>query len=872
MRFARRLHSIQDPRWEDAYIDYVQLKEQLKSHNAEDKESTTLTLLRSTEECVELFLRRQFQIVIDTTENLMSNFTASHTAFDSAQPAPHKECLQEISRFIVRLDLFAKVNRDIVRRILVKLRTTHDSELSQILYARPWLRKLAQLNDIVKATQEKSTAILDSYEYDIPSHTFPIDAMGRHALHYAAAYGHQDICVHILQSRDYTVCLQPDAFGDTPLLLAVLSGHASIVRFFLSRFPPGEYHAPTDLDDPRARLLSLAIESGHTESPLYRAARRGYGDLVKLLVGAGVDSNAMENTSQWTPLIVASVYGHSHLVKDLKAAGVNTTHLDRRGWSAVDHASYRGFPKIVEALGSTRAQPRSAIPSRSSTIGLQCPDASAPTVTLDRHTQGVQSNGDAELSHLFVNKYLPKTLPESDLFLEVLASECKEKYRIYLPITEDLDNLPWHFSTRAPDSVRLTFRISRSASRDANRNAVLCSGIALLKSLKGNLRQRVETVGRDHTISLVDESGTHAGDIDFHFLFCHPFRPESDIPVQQQMRSLKPTGIGGHRGMGQNNKNHENLQIGENTLQSFESATKLGADFIEFDVQVTKDLVPVIYHDFLVSETGTDAPMHTLSTAQFMELSRQQSAQVKDALSRRLPWDERARPLFPTRRRTQSLNAPLENGTHCLFERMEHTFEYKLTGLKGNTRSSSIHDPFITLSQLLESSPQSVHFDIELKYPMLFEMDDWKMCPYHMDLNLFTDTILQVLFKHGQDRHIFLSSFSPDLCIMLATKQKTYPVLFLNDSSNWPTGDPRALSLQSAVHFARRWELQGVIMASEPFISAPKLIKFVQDQRLFCASYGNLNDDPECAKIQADAGIDAIIVNKVNLITKVLRE
>jgi glycerophosphodiester phosphodiesterase len=132
---------------------------------------------------------------------------------------------------------------------------------------------------------------------------------------------------------------------------------------------------------------------------------------------------------------------------------------------------------------------------------------------------------------------------------------------------------------------------------------------------------------------------------------------------------------------------------------------------------------------------------------------------------------------------------------------------------------------------------------------MLFEMDDWKMCPYHMELNLFTDTILQVLFKHGQDRHIFLSSFSPDLCIMLVTKQKTYPVLFLNDSSNWPTGDPRALSLQSAVHFARRWELQGVIMASEPFISAPKLIKFVQDQRLFCASYGNLNDDPECAKV-----------------------
>ncbi|MAD83018.1 MAG: hypothetical protein CL912_08640 [Deltaproteobacteria bacterium] len=34
------------------------------------------------------------------------------------------------------------------------------------------------------------------------------------------------------------------------------------------------------------------------------------------------------------------------------------------------------------------------------------------------------------------------------------------------------------------------------------------------------------------------------------------------------------------------------------------------------DVQLTKDHVPVIYHDFLVSETGTDSPMHTLTLAQ----------------------------------------------------------------------------------------------------------------------------------------------------------------------------------------------------------------------------------------------------------------
>lgn len=34
------------------------------------------------------------------------------------------------------------------------------------------------------------------------------------------------------------------------------------------------------------------------------------------------------------------------------------------------------------------------------------------------------------------------------------------------------------------------------------------------------------------------------------------------------------------------------------------------------DVQLTKDDVPIIYHDFLMSETGIDAPLHSLNLEQ----------------------------------------------------------------------------------------------------------------------------------------------------------------------------------------------------------------------------------------------------------------
>lgn len=41
--------------------------------------------------------------------------------------------------------------------------------------------------------------------------------------------------------------------------------------------------------------------------------------------------------------------------------------------------------------------------------------------------------------------------------------------------------------------------------------------------------------------------------------------------------------------------------IRENTIASLKEAANKGADLVEFDVQLTKDLVPIINHDFLVT-------------------------------------------------------------------------------------------------------------------------------------------------------------------------------------------------------------------------------------------------------------------------------
>jgi len=61
----------------------------------------------------------------------------------------------------------------------------------------------------------------------------------------------------------------------------------------------------------------------------------------------------------------------------------------------------------------------------------------------------------------------------------------------------------------------------------------------------------------------------------------------------------------------------------ENTLESVELASKMGVDSIEVDVQVLKDGIPVLFHDFILSEQAQINPARNgfLSNITFEELS-----------------------------------------------------------------------------------------------------------------------------------------------------------------------------------------------------------------------------------------------------------
>lgn len=69
----------------------------------------------------------------------------------------------------------------------------------------------------------------------------------------------------------------------------------------------------------------------------------------------------------------------------------------------------------------------------------------------------------------------------------------------------------------------------------------------------------------------------------------------------------------------------------------------------------------------------------------------------------------------------------------------------------------------------------------------------------------------------------------------------------------------RAGSMKTAVRFAKRWNLAGIVFASESLVLCPRLVKYVKGRSLVCGSYGAQNNCPEYAKVGLVSGISVMV-------------
>jgi glycerophosphodiester phosphodiesterase len=697
-----------------------------------------------------------------------------------------------------------------------------------------------------------------------------------------------------------------DKEGNAPLHLAVLGGHPLTTQALLRgedwRGGGGAIAQTRRAVSKSSVVLAIAAKSNYTaivkmlvkagvdinwqnetgETALHIAARFGHVQCSKILLEGSPEQKAnMELTEKsfaWTPLHIAAVDGHLPVAQLLAEAGADVGKMDSFGWTAKEHAALRGHMDIANLLlPYTPSNGDVASSSEELEHARTSPPSSDTSSLEDRRSNG--STRVAEPIKSFGHRYLKDTslvlvsmgsmdmrknteavkldrvpLAEAhtnqlDTALSVVISAQGaqgEPTIIDLPVQENISTEPILFNTTDISKVKLLFDIVPTYS--GNEKNKVGRAVALLSSVRPTIGTKRMNLQGDVCVPIMAANLEVIGTVNFNFLVITPFsHPNMEINSQQTYwKKMSSTMVIGHRGMGKNLASNKSLQLGENTVPSFIAAANLGAHYVEFDVQLTKDHVPVIYHDFLVSETGIDAPVHALTLEQFLHINPERK-DMPEVARRDLDVVRNNSP--GPRQRSLSMGFA-GDGNNDLDERMKHTRDFKAKGFKANSRGNFIQAPFATLEDLFKNLPESVGFNIEMKYPMLHETEEQEMDTYAVELNSFCDTVLTKVYDLTKNRNIIFSSFNPDICLCLNFKQPSIPIMFLSDSGCCPVGDIRASSLQEAIRFASRWNLLGIVSVAQPFVNSPRLVKVVKQSGLVCVSYGAQNNDPILVQVR----------------------
>jgi len=283
----------------------------------------------------------------------------------------------------------------------------------------------------------------------------------------------------------------------------------------------------------------------------------------------------------------------------------------------------------------------------------------------------------------------------------------------------------------------------------------------------------------------------------------------------------------GHRGSGMNilhSSDRKMKALKENSILSFNAAAaNSSVDFIEFDVQVTKDDCPVIFHDdFILSEdNGTiyEKRVTELSLSEFLSYGPQRE--------------------------------PGKVGKSLL----------RKTGGKILNWNVESDDSLCTLEEVFEKVNPCLGFNIEFKF------DDHIV--YQQDhLTHVLQTILKVVFEHAKDRPIIFSTFQPDAALLVKKLQSTYPVFFLTDGGTQIFYDVRRNSLEEAIKLCLEGGLEGIVSEIKGVLRNPGAVPKIKEANLSLLTYGKLNNVPEAVYLQHLMGVNGVIVDLVKEITE----
>ncbi|XP_010679972.2 glycerophosphodiester phosphodiesterase GDPD1, chloroplastic [Beta vulgaris subsp. vulgaris] len=282
----------------------------------------------------------------------------------------------------------------------------------------------------------------------------------------------------------------------------------------------------------------------------------------------------------------------------------------------------------------------------------------------------------------------------------------------------------------------------------------------------------------------------------------------------------------GHRGNGMNKLQSSDPRlksIKENSILSFNTAASFNLDFVEFDVQVTKDGCPIIFHDdhILSEENGIvyEKRVTDLNLSEFLGYGLQKAGKVSKPLMRKnkdgkiIRWDVNS------------------------------------------------DDTLCTLQEAFDKVEPKLGFNVELKF------DDHIVYQEDQLINVL-HSVLQVVYEYAKDRPIIFSTFQPDAALLVRKLQRTYPVYFLTNGGTEVYYDVRRNSLEEAIKLCLEGGLQGIVSEVKGVFRNPGAVSKIKDSKLSLLTYGSLNNVPESVYLQHLMGIDGVIVDFVKDITE----
>lgn len=542
---------------------------------------------------------------------------------------------------------------------------------------------------VLSERKDVVSTLLEGFE-GIRKLVFATDMFGRIPLHYAAIDGNQNLARQLIQvSSSSYEAFWVDGEGHSPLFYAISNGHTGVVTEILKidgvnvndlfKGPSLEPSSvslsltPVTPVNPGASILphfsplALACRYGHDkivklliengadpnisdedgETPLHYCAKNGFANCMRLLLTMygnenipeknlyRIDTEIKDYLYQWTPIFLAATEGNTYCIELLIEHGAKVVLTDTNGWTPLEHAVFRGHLEAAKKIKPFFQNKSANLEGNDiSPVGRSRVNDSFTSMFYGHKYLVAQCMIMINLGFNDLRNLSPPVEFEDKNFIAYQSvslivtaiNGVGEPAILDLPVKNFTDPVIFFTNQGNVDVNNIRIRFDLVPTYGSEKRSFVGTSVASLDSISRQAKTAVNRISSP----ILNEEFDVIGKINFELLVVKPFQHEGiSIGSKQTYWKSIETKVIGHRGAGANNETVSNLQVNENTVLSMITGASLGAEYVEFDVQLTRDHVPVIYHDWILSETGLHIPVNAISLKEFESLGHRSLKKAK---------------------------------------------------------------------------------------------------------------------------------------------------------------------------------------------------------------------------------------------------